>query len=71
MRTLDKLDFDLLPHPQHSSDLVDGDYWFFADVKRMLQEKRFGSSARVIAATEAYFETNDTFFKKQQRNRKV
>jgi len=44
--------FELLPHPPYSPDLAPSDYWLFADLKKMLQGKRFGSNDEVIAATE-------------------
>ena len=40
-------------------------YWLFADLKRMLQEKKFGSNEKVISETEACFEANDKFFYKK------
>ena len=57
--------FKLLPHPPYSSDLAPSDYWLFADLKRMLQGKRFCSIEEVILETEAYFEAkNKSFYKK-------
>ena len=36
-----------------------------SDLKRMLQEKKFGSNEEVILETEAYFEIKDkSFYKK-------
>ena len=65
MAKLHKLHFELLPHPPYSPDLTSSDYYLFADLKRMLQGKRFGSNEEVIAETEAYFETKDkSFYKK-------
>ena len=40
------------------------DYWLFADLKKMLQGKKFGSNQEVIAETEAYFEAKDRSFYK-------
>ena len=46
-------------------DLAPSDYYLFADIKRFLQGKRFGSNEEVIAETEAYFEVKDkSFYKK-------
>lgn len=59
---LNELRFELLPHPPYSPDLAPSDYWLFADFKRMLQGKRFGSNEEVIAETEAYFEAKDKSF---------
>ena len=55
-----KLHFELLPHPPYSPDPATSDYYLFADPKRMLQEKRFGSIEEVIAETEAHFGVKDT-----------
>ena len=60
-----ELHFELLPHPLYSLDLAPRDYYLFADLKRMLQVKRFGSNEEVISETEAYFEAkNKSFYKK-------
>ena len=56
MAKLHELHFKLLPHPPYSLDLAPSDYWLFADLKRMLQGKRFGSNEEVILETETYFE---------------
>ena len=64
MAKLSELGYELLPHPPYSSDLAPSDYWLFADLKKMLQGKRFGSNEAVIAETEAYFEAKDKSFHK-------
>ena len=65
MRKLHELHFELLLHPTYSPDLAPSDYYLFADLKRMLQGKRFGSNEEVIAKTEAYFDAKDrSFYKK-------
>ena len=62
---LNELSFELLPHPAYSPDLVPSGYWLFADLKKMLQGKSFGSNKEVISETEAYFEsTDESFYKK-------
>ena len=51
--------------PSLSSRSGPSDYWLFADLKRMLQGKRFGSNEEVISESEAYFEVKDeSFYKK-------
>ena len=60
-----ELHFKLLPHSPYSPDLAPSDYWLFADLKRMLQGKRFGSSEEVISETKAYFEAKDKLFYKK------
>ena len=65
MVKFNELSFELLPHPPYSPDLAPDDYGLFADLKKMLQGKRFGSNEEVIAETEAYFEGKDeSFYKK-------
>ena len=54
-----ELYFELFPHPPYSSYLAPSDYYLFADLKRMLQEKRFGSNEEVISEIEPYFEAED------------
>ena len=62
MAKLYELGFQLLPHQLYSPDLALSDYWLFADLKKILQEKRFGSNEEVIAETNAYFEDKDKSF---------
>ena len=65
MKTMVKLNdlrFELLPHPPYSPDLAPSDFYLFADLKKMLQGKRFSSDGEVIAATKAYCEAKDKSF---------
>ena len=55
---LHELHFELLPHPPYSPDLAP---WLFADLKRMLQGKRFGPN-------ELYFEAKDKSSYKKASN---
>ena len=65
MAKLYELHFKLLPHLPYSPELAPSNCWLFADRKRMLQGKRFGSNEEVISETEAYFEAKDkSFYKK-------
>ena len=48
MVKLHELYFELLPRPPYSLDLAPSNYCQFADLKRMLQVKRFGSNEEVI-----------------------
>ena len=55
----------MLPHPEYSLDLAPSNYWLFADLKKVLQGKRFDSNEEVIVETEDYFENKDkSFYKK-------
>ena len=55
-------------HPPYSPDLAPSNYWLFADLKRMLQGKRFSSNEEVISEIEVYFEAKDkSFHKKRHR----
>ena len=65
MAKLHELHFELLPHPPYSPDLAHSNYRLFADLKRMLQGKRFGSNEKVISETEVYFEAKDKSFCKK------
>ena len=65
MAKLHELYFELLPHPPYFPDLAPSDYYLFADIKIMLQGKRFGSNEEVIAETDAYFEVKDKSFYKR------
>ena len=54
--------FELLPPPPYSLYLAPSNYYLSAELKRMLQGKRFVSNEEVIAKTKAYFEAKDKFF---------
>lgn len=62
MTKLYELKFELLLHPPYSPDLVLRD--LFADLKRMLQGKRFVSNDKIIAEKSVYFEGKDKSFYK-------
>lgn len=65
MAKLHELKFELLSHPLYSPDLAPSDYYLFADPKKILQGRRFGSNGEVIASTNAYFVFKDkSFYKK-------
>ena len=49
MAKLHELHFELHLLPPYSPDLAPRDHQLFADLKRMLQEKRFGSNEEVIS----------------------
>ena len=62
MAKLNELSFELLPRLPYSPDLAPSDYYLFADLKKMLQGKRFYSNEEVITKTNAYFEAKDKSF---------
>jgi len=62
MAKLDQLRFELVAHPPYSPDLAPSDYYVFPNLKRWLQGKRFTSSEKIIAETEAYFEGLDVSY---------
>ena len=69
MVKLNEVSFELLAHLPYSSDLASSDYWLFADLKKLLQGKIFGSNEEVITETEAYVESKDeSFYKKGIEN---
>ena len=45
-----------------SANTAPSDYYLFADLKKMLQGKRFYSNEEVITETYAYFKANDKSF---------
>ena len=59
MAKLHEFHFELLLHSPYSPDLAPSDYYLFAELKRMLQGKQFGSNEEVIAETKAYFKARD------------
>lgn len=65
MAKLRELHFDLLLHPPYSPDLDPSNYYPFADPKRTLQRKIFGSNEEVIVETEVCFEAKDKSFCKK------
>ena len=66
MAKLDELFFKELLHQPYLPDLAPSDYWLFADLKRMLLGKRFGSNEEVISEIGADFEATDkSFYKKK------
>ena len=65
MAKLHELHIELLLHPPYSPDLALSGKWLFADLKRMLQRKRFHSNEEVISETEVYFEAKDKLFYKK------
>ena len=63
---LHELHFELLLPLPYSPGVAPSDYLLFADLKRILQGKRFGSIEEVISETEAYFQAKDkSFYKKE------
>ena len=65
MAKLHELLFEFLPYPPYSPDLTPSDFWLFADLKRMLHGKSFGSNEEVISETETDLETKDKSFNKK------
>ena len=60
MAKLHESHFELVPHPHYSPDLAP------ADLKRMPQQKRFGSNEETISETEMYFEAKNKSFNKNR-----
>ena len=61
---LHELHVKWLPQPHYSPDLALSNDWLFADLKRMLHGKRFGSNEGLISETEAYFKAKNRSTKK-------
>ena len=62
MVKFNELSFEFFPHSPYFPDLAPSDYWFFADLKKMLQGKGFDFNEEVIVETEAYSESKDESF---------
>lgn len=54
----------LLQSP-YSSDLAPSQFYLFADLIKMLTEKRLGGNEEVIAETDAYYATKDKLLYKK------
>lgn len=67
MRKFNELLFEFLPQTSFFPDLAPSDYWLFADLKTMLQGKKFTAKEEVIAESAAYFESKDKSFITLQR----
>ena len=61
MAKLHEMHFEWFLHPPYSLDVASNDYYLFADLKRILQGKRFCSNKKVMAENEAYFEAKDKY----------
>jgi hypothetical protein len=48
MDTIQKVKWNVLPHPPYSCDLTHSDYWLFAPLKEHLGRKRFRNNEKVI-----------------------
>lgn len=55
MAALQKLGFEILPHPPYSPDLAPSDYYLFPNLKKELRGKKFSSDEEVKDAVSAYF----------------
>jgi histone-lysine N-methyltransferase SETMAR len=63
IETIQKLNFDLLPHPPYSPDLAPSDYHLFGSLKKALRARRFGSDEEVKQAVHTWLcDQPKTFF---------
>jgi len=53
---IQRLRYELLPHPAHLPDLAPCGYFLFLNLKKWFGGKRFITREQLIAETEAYFE---------------
>ena len=56
MAKIHKLHYELVLHLHYSPDLAPSDSWMFADLKGMVQGKRFGPNEEVMPKTVGYLE---------------
>lgn len=59
MAALQKVGFEILPHPPYSPDLAPSDYYLFPNLKKELRGKKFSSDEEVKEAVSAYFLDKD------------
>jgi histone-lysine N-methyltransferase SETMAR len=63
IETIQKLNFELLPHPPFSPHLVPSDYHLFGSLKKELRGSRFGSDEKVKQAVRTWLcDQPETFF---------
>jgi hypothetical protein len=63
VKTIQKLNFELLPHPAYSPDLAPSDYRLFGSLKKALLVRRFGSYEEVKHSVQTLgFATNQKHF---------
>jgi histone-lysine N-methyltransferase SETMAR len=59
---LEELDWQLLPHSSHSSDLVPSDYHPFRSLRNHLSEKHFDDQAHLKPDLETFFQSHSKKF---------
>jgi hypothetical protein len=55
VKAIQKLNFELLPHPPYSRNLAPSDYHLFGSLKKALQGRRFGSNEEVKQVVHTWF----------------
>ncbi|CAK1592554.1 unnamed protein product [Parnassius mnemosyne] len=62
MAAIQETGFELLEHPPYSSDLAPSDFYLFPRLKERLRGKKFEDDSKVMAAVEAFWESQDKEF---------
>jgi histone-lysine N-methyltransferase SETMAR len=63
VKTIQKLNFELLPHPPYSPNLAPSDYHLFDSLKKALRGRRFRSDEEVRQAVHTWLcDQTKTFF---------
>jgi histone-lysine N-methyltransferase SETMAR len=63
IETIQKLNFELLPHPPYSPDLAPSDYHLFGSLKKALQGRQLGSDEEVKQTVHTWLcDQPKTFF---------
>ena len=60
---LERLDWEMLPHPPYSPDLVPSDYYLFRLMSHALAEKRFQSFEDIKKWVDLWIASKDEFFR--------
>jgi histone-lysine N-methyltransferase SETMAR len=55
IKAIQKINFELLPHPPYSWNLAPSDYHLFGSLKKALQRRRFGSDEEVKQVVHTWF----------------
>ena len=51
---INKIGFELMPHPPYSPDLAPSDYWLFEEMRRPLRGKRFSNFDELQTAVNTW-----------------
>lgn len=62
MAVIQEMGFELVEHPPYSPDLAPSDFYLFPRLKKHLRGKKFEDNSEVMAAVEAFLESQEKYF---------